>query len=224
MMNPISSVVLPNTPSSMMRNQVQSQVKNQVKNKKKTKKGGKCKIGVIVDNSFLQTHRNDPESFIRNSISAASDNIFAAFDISLSIEFIDLKNKIAPEGVRVIDFFQSLANSDAKFSDLCFVVGLTDSEIGSKGLALGNSPVGFACRGQALVARNSGSEKDMISVLTHEIGHMLGADHDDFIDSCKGEGFVMDSIVLRDHPNALKFSSCSIDAIEPRLPGFQCLY
>jgi hypothetical protein len=184
---------------------------------------GVCKIAVIADHSFAQSQPNDPEQFIRDMVSEASLNIDAFFGISLSIESIEIKNGLSTRNTgsqnEVRSYFQGLTKNNDSYSNLCLVLGLTARPLEDG--AVGTSPVGAACKGNIVLVQIDG-KTSRNRVLTHEIGHMLGALHDE-TPSCKG--YVMGGGGPPEvNPNALKFSQCSQDAINARLGGYQCLY
>jgi hypothetical protein len=93
----------------------------------------------------------------------------------------------------------------------------------------GDSPVGQACEGAVVMIRIDPEEKEdsIVYGITHEAGHMLGANHD-FDPTCNGKvqgDFVMgyDNRDPNENPNAFKFSQCSKESILAKLPTYQCI-
>ena len=190
---------------------------------------GNCKIAVIADQSFANSHGKDAEQSIKDIVKGTSDIINAEFGITISIESLDIKNGLSrraskgPERERVNDYFEGEIKKIPNRENLCFVLGLTSTVVPGVG---GWSPVGAACKETKIIVRNEGTKPDSITrgvkTFTHEIGHMLGAEHDEDT-SCKGNEEVMGRSG-QDHGETVQFSQCSKDAITPKLGGYQCLY
>jgi hypothetical protein len=193
---------------------------------------GTCKIGVVGDRSFAQAYGNTPggvEQFVKNLVSKASDNINSEFGISLSIDSFQLENGLStrsPQNGQVRSHLTDLSENIENVSNLCFVLGLTSTVI--PGIQ-GSAPVGQACKGGLVVVRIDPEQKEdsIVYVMTHEAGHMLGANHD-FDPTCKGKvqgDFVMgyDNRNPDKNPNAFKFSQCSKESILAKLPTYQCI-
>ena len=180
---------------------------------------GNCRIAVLVDQSFAQSHGDNAEQAIKDIVKGTSDVVNGEFGITLSIESIDFEKGLKRRDAQteIGNHFKEWSQEIPNRENLCFVVGFTVKDMGRVG---GFSPVGAACRGATMVVKNEGDKPNYVErgirVFTHEIGHMLGAHHDADT-SCGQTDFIMGS--TKDN----KFSKCSMDAITSKLGDYKCL-
>jgi hypothetical protein len=195
---------------------------------------GLCKMLVIADRKWVESHQDVPGG-IENEIIGLVNQVTAfdeQFDITLQVErvILDTDGSLVGEQPRsevngrvlqsgITGYLKDQAEASPLFNaaDFCTVMFMQgeDFDDGTIGKAkFGDDLICTSSNILVVVDRTSrfGREK-IISTITHEMGHVFFADHDEET-ACEGDGFVMSSRVPFNTPESLRFSTCSIPTME----------
>ena len=197
-----------------------------------------CNIALIADPSYYAIHGENTESEMISHASDVSYYLSTQVGLSLGIayshvitdahsDYTGLGN-IPTDSNEVVNYLNkvipNLPEMDVK--KMCLIATFTSQELSES--AAGVAYVGTVCQkgGQGFVITdksNSLSRSCFSSVLLHEIGHTLGASHDDEKCSSEGSKYVMFPTVQESNL-MFTFSQCSLSSIQENLkkPESQC--
>lgn len=192
-----------------------------------------CDVAVIVEKSFqikagLNGRPNQLKDYIKQKISEANAPFLGganhpdgSLQLNFNIATIQLIDDLGYNdiGANVQNFEQKIREI-VQDPNRCMVMFLSGRRLywhGQENLGRSNG-IGKACdRNWVFLTFNS--HERLPRLMAHEMGHFMGALHDDESEFCKNDrGFVMSGPTY-----PLRFSFCSFNRIREKLPGFTCL-
>jgi len=189
-------------------------------------------LGVILDHEFFQKHGENSANLVQTLINQI-DGIYEA-ELGVSILIGKMAVFTTPN-----DPFSDATDASALLGELRQVVGSGENPVAGAGLThlftgkdLDGSTAGIAflgtlCRGGVGVGLSSdfiSSNRIMVLLTAHEVGHNFNAPHDNQETSvCASTpfGFIMNPFLSESL--ALTFSECSVGQISPALASATCL-
>lgn len=201
-----------------------------------------CVMALIADNSYYRVHGEDSESIMMGHIASISGYYEQQLGIALAVSFTYIArggddygfNLIPNDADNVVEYINAAAakipgiNSEA----MCIIATFSSSDLSDN--AVGVSYVGTVCQpgGQTIIIQDRAGtmpKSEMSAVGMHEIGHSLGAGHDDPNGECdptpNSDHYVMYPTVTK-CDSMFTLSTCSITSIQSNLqkPEHQCMY